>query len=259
MQLFAMLNRLVSMARRPRIHYPGAIYHAMSRGVDGRAVFIDDKDRLQFLDAMRRITSQTRSDVIAYCLMGNHFHFAIKVLAAPLSYVMQRIESGYCASFNRRHGRTGHLFQARYEAKLCVDELYLAQLIHYIHQNPVRAGLVATAGDWPWSNYKPDEPEYDLTDFEPWDKPVPKVELLRAPAAEAVDFEAIGASTAASTGIGIPALRSGSRGRAVVAARRHFVQAAILRGSSLIAVARWLNTTKSSVSRYAQIMQQREA
>ncbi len=247
-----MVNRMIGMARRPRIHYPGAIYHAMSRGVDGRAIFMDDQDRLRFLDEMRRITAQTGSEVIAYCLMGNHFHLAIKVLSAPLSFVMQRLESGYCSMFNRRHDRTGHLFQARYTAKICLDDRYLARLIHYIHQNPVRAGLVAAAGDWPWSSYKPGEPGYDLTDFKPWDNAVPEGGLLRDPAAGTLDLDVIGTSTAERTGIAVAALRSDSRRRPVVAARRQFVQAAVKMGSTLIAAANWLNTTRSSVSRYAQ-------
>jgi REP element-mobilizing transposase RayT len=251
MQLFAMLDRMIGMARRPRIHYPGAIYHAMSRGVDGRAIFADDRDRSRFLDGMRRIELQTGSEVIAYCLMGNHYHLAIKVRSTPLGAVIQRMESGYCAAFNRRNGRTGHLFQARYEAKICLNELYLATVIHYIHQNPVRAKLVAAAGDWPWSSFKPGEPVYDLTGFDPWEKPAAGA-LLRGSPSGTADLEAIGASTAAWTGIDLEALRSECRGRAVVAARRLFVQAAIREGSTLIAAAKWLNTTKSSVSRYAQ-------
>lgn len=223
----------------------------MSRGVDGRAIFTDDRDRYRFLSGMRRIERQTGSEVIAYCLMGNHYHLTIKVRSTPLGAVIQRMECGYSAAFNRRVGRVGHLFQARYEAKMCLDERYLATVIHYIHQNPVRANLVATAGDWPWSSYKPGEPSCNLTGFDPWDKPGAG-DLLRISTSGPADLDAIGITTQLRTGISLTALRSRSRGRLVVAARRVFVQAAIREGTTLIAAAKWLNTTKSSVSRYAQ-------
>jgi REP element-mobilizing transposase RayT len=241
------------MARKPRIHFPGAIYHAMARGVDGRDIYMDDHDRLRFLDGMRRIERETSAEIIAYCLMGNHFHLAIKVAIVPLSFIMQRMESGYCSGFNRRHGRTGHLFQARYKAFICLTDRYFAGLIPYIHMNPVRAGLVASPQDWPWSSYKPTtHGEVVDPEFNPWPEGTLDIDLTRSPIAEPADLDAIGAAAASSAGVSSALLRGSCRKRGVVAARRQFVGEVIRLGGTQVAAAKWLNSTRSSVSRYAR-------
>lgn len=145
------------MPRPPRIHYPGAVYHVMARGVDGRQIFIDDRDRRDFLRIILALRSETQFSILAYCLMGNHFHFAARVGSTPLSHIIQRLLTKYVLGFNQRHDREGHLFQARYKAALCLNDAYLITLIRYIHMNPVRAGLTKAPEDWPWSSYS----EYD--------------------------------------------------------------------------------------------------
>ncbi len=95
--------------------------------------------------------------IYAYCLMPNHFHLALKVSAVPLGSLMQRILTGYSITFNHRHDRTGHLFQARYKSIPCLEDRYLLSLINYIQMNPVRAGLVKSAADWSWSSRSPVE------------------------------------------------------------------------------------------------------
>lgn len=240
------------MGRNPRVHFPGAVYHAMARGVDGMDIYVDDTDRMAFLDGMRRIEQESSARVIAYCLMGNHFHFAIQVGRVPLAVVMHRLLTPYSMRFNRRHERTGHLFQGRYKAIICLDDRYLVGLIRYIHMNPVRAGLVAAAKDWPWSNYEPASDSGEVgVEFDPWPKEAREVDLMRSWEDEAVALEAIGASVAACAGIDLNALRSDCRGRAVVGVRRLFVQETIRSGYSLNSAARWLNVSPRSVSRYA--------
>lgn len=225
----------------------------MARGVDGRDIYADDLDRTRFLEGMRRIARETSASVLAYCLMGNHFHLAIQVASAPLSFVMQRILCSYVPAFNHRYDRTGHLFQARHKAIVCLTDRYLARLIQYIHLNPVRAGLVLEPKDWPWSSYRPENDVHeDLSDFDPWPKerftgPV----LLRTPNLEVPDLDSIGSTVAAKLGLELNPLRSSCKERALVAGRRQFVQESIRKGYSLAAAARWLNTTRSSVSRYA--------
>lgn len=184
------------MPRKPRIHFSGAIYHAMARGVERRPIFIDDHDRRIFLDQMRRYERELGAKIIAYCLMGNHFHLAIKVAAATLGAFMQRLTGGYAGGLNHRHDRVGHLFESRYKDKLCLDDRYLQALVHYIHMNPVRAGLVAAPGDWPWSSFKPtDGPFPDLDSFEPWDREEPVIDMIRTPC-DILPVDAIGESTA---------------------------------------------------------------
>jgi REP element-mobilizing transposase RayT len=141
------------MPRPPRIHYPGAVYHVMARGVDGREVFADDLDRQTFLTAALRSKTETSCSFLAYFLMGNHFHFALRVGNIPLSQVMHRLLTVYVMAFNLRHERHGHLFQARFKSVLCLDDSYLISLVRYIHMNPVRAGLVAKPDHWPWSSH----------------------------------------------------------------------------------------------------------
>jgi REP element-mobilizing transposase RayT len=82
----------------------------MARGVDGRAVFVDDLDPRDFLGTALRLKSETNHSILAYCLMGNHFHFAIKVGHTPLSQIMHRLLTAYVIGFNARHARVGHLF-----------------------------------------------------------------------------------------------------------------------------------------------------
>lgn len=236
---------MIGMGRRPRVHYQGAVYHVMARGVDGRDIYYDDFDRTVFLDGMRRIERETSAEVIAYCLMGNHFHLAVRVGAVALASVMQRLLTGYSMTFNRRHDRTGHLFQARYKAILCLDDRYLAGLIHYIHMNPVRAGFVSAPQDWPWSSFKAGQKSTDdFLEFDPWPSPVSlDVDLTRCPSTEPVGLEAVGSLVASGVGIGIDELRTGTRRRSVVAARRVFVRDAVRTGHPLIAIAKWLNVS----------------
>lgn len=252
MQLFWGVIRIVSMGRRTRIHFAGAVYHVMARGVDGQAIFRDDADRAEFIARLIRIAGESRADILAYCLMGNHFHIAIQVGPVALAAIMQRLLTSYCLSFNLRHDRTGHLFQARYKAILCCDERYLAGLIRYIHLNPVRAGLVEKPQDWPWSSLTGGQFSDDAIheEFDPWPKNQ-EVHLTRDIPINAQDIDGIGAAITSRTGVDIRELRSNSRRRTVIAAKRLLAQEAIRHGHPLITVARWLNSSASALTRYA--------
>jgi REP element-mobilizing transposase RayT len=240
------------MGRPHRIHYAGAIYHAMARGVDGCSIYADDFDRQYFLRRMRRTTEHEGSEILAYCLMGNHFHLAIRVGKVPLASFMHRLLTGYAPMFNGRHERTGHLFQARYKAVLCLDERYLAGLIPYIHMNPVRAGLVSAPQDWPWSSFRPGvDAVSGMADFDPWPQGSQEIDLTRQVDAEILNLESIGQAIMAQAGIGKSQLCSRIRVPNLVAARRMFVAEAMRNGHNQPAAAKWLNATRSTVSRYA--------
>ncbi|MCV6614657.1 MAG: transposase, partial [Cellvibrionaceae bacterium] len=90
----------------------------------------------------------------AYCLMGNHYHLLVETPEANLSKGMQKLNGVYTQRFNRKYGRVGHVFQGRYKSILVDKDSYLLELCRYIVLNPVRAGLVRTAKDWPWSSYR---------------------------------------------------------------------------------------------------------
>ncbi len=248
---------MIGMGRRPRIHYPGAIYHVMARGVDGRSIYMDDADRSAFLTAMNRVISESGATLLAYCLMGNHFHLAIKVGRTPLPILMQRLLTGYVITFNHRHERTGHLFQARYESKLCLTDAYLAALIRYIHLNPVRAGLVLKPEDWVWSSCRSHRdaglvPGEIPPLFDPWSDPSdqPPPTLIRAPVEETLELSHYAERISTRTAISVHELRSGTKRADVVAARKSFVSEAVSGGHRMGSIARWLGLTPSALTRY---------
>ena len=254
MELLATLDRLVGMGRRQRIHFPGAVYHAMSRGVDGMNIFTDDSERTGFLATLERIRRDASARVIAYCLMGNHFHLAVQVAAVPLSTIMQRLETSHATLFNRRHDRIGHLFQARYEAIVCLNDAYLQRLIRYIHQNPVRAGFVKKARDWRWSSvgdFQEDGSDEDFTQFDPWHKETAEsLTLLRASVLPQSGIEQLAESVSLRTGVPIALLRSSSRLHWVVSAKKTLAVEAIRNGHRVRAIADWMQTGRSTVSNY---------
>ncbi|MDD5305301.1 MAG: transposase [Elusimicrobia bacterium] len=226
----------------------------MARGVNDGVIFIDDRDREEFLSDLMRVVDQAGAEVIAYCLMGNHFHLAIRVGIIPLGTVMQRVLTGYSLRFNPRHQRTGHLFQARYKAILCLDEAYLYRLIRYIHLNPVRAGLVAAPEDWRWSSIsKHPRNDADLDGFEPWPRPPGRQpSLIRDEKGRKPEMDALSRPIALREGVSLESVRSSSKVPRVVAVRRLMALEAVKAGHSLTATARWLGLGVSSVSRYSR-------
>ena len=105
--------------------------------------FEDDTDRYNFIARLGDILLETKTPCYAWALIPNHFHILTRTGGAPLATVMRRLLTGYAISFNRRHKRSGHLFQNRYKSILCQEDTYLLELVRYIHLNPLRAGLVA--------------------------------------------------------------------------------------------------------------------
>lgn len=141
------------MARPLRIEFPGAVYHLTSRGDRREAIFVDDEDRQLFLDVLAQGCRRMDACVLAYCLMGNHYHLVLHTRAGQLSRFMRHLNGVYTQAFNRRHGVLGHLFQGRFKAVLVDTDAYLMALCRYVELNPVRARVVADVADWPWSSY----------------------------------------------------------------------------------------------------------
>ena len=140
------------MGRRPRLEVPGGLYHVTARGNERRALFRGDVDRREYLELLARCREKFRFQLLAYCLMTNHVHLAIRTNTEPLSRIMARLHSIYAERFNRRHDRVGHLFQGRYKASLVRDDRYLFALLRYVHRNPVTARIVSRAADYRWSS-----------------------------------------------------------------------------------------------------------
>jgi putative transposase len=140
------------MARPLRIEFPGAVYHLTSRGDRREAIFDDDDDRHSFLAVLAHALERGEARALAYCLMGNHYHLVLQTQRANLSTVMRQINGIYTQRYNRRHGKSGHVFQGRFKAILVDKESYLLEVCRYVELNPVRANLVADPLAWPWSS-----------------------------------------------------------------------------------------------------------
>lgn len=141
------------MARKPRIYYPGAIYHVILRGNAKAPVFHSHEDYRRFENILDQGLAQYSVLLYAYCWMKNHVHMALQVSDQPLSKLMQNISQRYTYWFNKRHGRIGHLFHGRYKAILVDKDAYLKELIRYIHLNPVRANIVTDPIDYHFSSH----------------------------------------------------------------------------------------------------------
>lgn len=245
------------MGRPLRIHFNGAIYHAMDRGVNRQNIFIDDRDRETFLSLLRQGCADASAELLAYCLMGNHFHLAVKVSAVPLAEIMQRLLTAYARIFNHRHERTGHLFEGRYTAKPCLTERYLRTVIAYIIMNPVQAGLVSRPEDWPWSSLldEPLTPEIlaELENFDPWAKEGGSdFDLHRREAPVKIGLDELGERICPMAGVSLEILRADDRRRFVTDAKRLFTKVALTQGHKVTAIARWLDVDASRVTRYAR-------
>jgi REP element-mobilizing transposase RayT len=140
------------MARPLRIEFPGALYHVISRGNERQALVRDDADRHKRLDWLRRTVEVYGWRLHAFVLMTNHDHLFVETPEANLSAGMQHYNGSYTGYFNRRHRRSGHLFQGRFQGHLIEEEGYFLEVSRYIHLNPVRAKLVEVPQDWRWSS-----------------------------------------------------------------------------------------------------------
>jgi len=153
-ELYGLASYTQPMARKPRIHVPGGVYHVILRGNGGQDIFLTDEDRYHLYLLLQEGTERFEYRVHGFCLMSNHLHLAAQVADVPLARGMQNLAFRYTRWVNRREKRIGHLFQGRYKAILVDRDSYLLELVRYIHLNPVRAGLAQDPGDYPWSGHR---------------------------------------------------------------------------------------------------------
>jgi putative transposase len=142
------------MARKPRIEIPGGLYHMITRGNNRRRIFRSHDDYLKFLLFLESQKAKRPFYLYAYCLMPNHVHLLAEMQDDPISRVMQALLTAYSQYHNRKYRKVGHLFQGRYKAILCQTDRYLAELVRYIHLNPVRAKMVARPEDYEYSGHR---------------------------------------------------------------------------------------------------------
>lgn len=142
------------MSRPLRIEFPGAFYHVTSRGNARKKIFLNDIDRESFVETLAWVVERFGWVCHAYCLMDNHFHLLIETPKPNLSMGMRQLNGVYTQRFNRRYKRVGHLFQGRFKSILVEQDSYLLELCRYIVLNPVRANMVASLDEYPWSSYR---------------------------------------------------------------------------------------------------------
>ena len=142
------------MSRPLRLEFAGALYHVTSRGDRQEDIYENDADRISFLKLLGDVCGNYNWGCHAYCLMSNHYHLLIETPEANLSKGMRQLNGVYSQLFNQSHKRVGHVFQGRYKAIHVEKESYLLELSRYIVLNPVRAQMVYSAQDWPWSSFR---------------------------------------------------------------------------------------------------------
>jgi REP element-mobilizing transposase RayT len=119
------------------------LHHVIVRGIERKKIFRSDYDRHNFVNRLSELIPETRTDCFAWALIPNHFHLLLRTGSVPIAVLMHRLLTGYAGWFNRKYKRHGQLFQNRYKSILCQEDIYLKELVRYIHLNPLRAGLVA--------------------------------------------------------------------------------------------------------------------
>lgn len=127
-------------------------YHVCARGMGKQLIFEGDEDRWEFLELMRDCCREEGVTVIAWCLMGNHVHLVLADYEDAMSAAMHRLLLTYARRFNKRTGRTGHLFQNRFDRRSLDTDRYLMAAIRYVHANPQEAGI-ALIERYPWSSF----------------------------------------------------------------------------------------------------------
>lgn len=141
------------MPRRPRLELPGMPLHIIQRGVNRCAVFIDNDDRRLYLHLLLRACRDFDIAVHAYVLMGNHVHLlATSLTPGAISDAMHRLGQCYVQAFNRKHQRTGTLWDGRFKSCLVDSETYLLTVYRYIECNPVRAAMINSPAHYHWSS-----------------------------------------------------------------------------------------------------------
>lgn len=129
------------------------IAHVFARGNNRQPIFLDDFDRERYLRLFARVVTAHRWRCLGYCLMRNHVHFLIETREPNLGDGMKWLHARYAQAFNRRHHRTGHLFENRYGAVRIESDAQFVTAVRYVARNPVEAGLCAKPSQWRWSSH----------------------------------------------------------------------------------------------------------
>jgi putative transposase len=141
------------MPRRPILLKAGNFYHIYNRGNNRQLIFFERENYIYFLQLVRRYLIINSVDIVAYCLMPNHYHFLVYLRDETLSDAMKLLSLAYTKAINKRFNRSGVLFQGRFQSIHVAETDYLIHLSRYIHLNPVKANLVQQPEEWEFSSY----------------------------------------------------------------------------------------------------------
>lgn len=141
------------MPRKAREKSWTGIYHVVLRGINRQTIFEDREDFQKYLELLKEVQVISGYEIHAYCLMSNHIHLLIKEGNEELGTVFRRLGAAYVYWYNWKYNRTGHLFQDRFMSEPVEDDRYFLTVIRYIHQNPLKAGMVDDLLEYPWSSY----------------------------------------------------------------------------------------------------------
>jgi putative transposase len=142
------------MARRPRLQFPGALYHVMSRGNRKSCIFDTDVDRDRFMRLLADTALAYDARVYAACAMGTHYHLLLDTPRGNLSAMMRQLNAVFSQDSNRLYRRTGHTFEARFHSIVVQRERYLRRVARYVVLNPVKAGLCGDPASCQWTTYR---------------------------------------------------------------------------------------------------------
>lgn len=142
------------MPRKARKKSESGIYHIIMRGINRQIIFEEEEDFVKFLQTIQDYKKKCGYEIYSYCLMGNHVHLLLRIGEEPLEQVMRRICGSYVYWYNWKYQRVGNLFQDRFKSETVEDDAYLLTVQRYIHQNPIKAGLVKKVSQYTWSSFK---------------------------------------------------------------------------------------------------------
>lgn len=141
------------MARQARKRSTSGIFHIMTRGINKMDMFHVDKDRFKYMDILREVREEHNISFYAYCLMTNHVHLLVDERDSAVSNLMKSIGIKYSMYFNKKNNRIGPVFQDRFRSEPIESENQMQICARYIHNNPVKAGIVSRPEDYMWSSF----------------------------------------------------------------------------------------------------------
>jgi putative transposase len=141
------------MPRPLRIIEPGLFHHVSNRAANRRALFVDDGDRETFVDLLEQCARRWSVRTVAAALLPGRYHLLVRDDHGELSRAMRHLDGVYTQTYNRRHGREGALLRGRFRDRVVQPRRYVLEVVRWIHQQPVRTGLVEHAADWPWCSH----------------------------------------------------------------------------------------------------------